>query len=85
MTLKNFLELGSKHTLHSSLDLIDDLIDDTVSSDINAVSLCGVKSVFIGTHVEANDDRAGSSREHNVALGDTADCRVNNGYLDLVV
>ena len=85
MTEKNFLILGCKQTLHSCLDLIDDLIDDTVATNVNLISLCAVKSVSVGTNVKAADDSIRCCRKHNVALGNTADCRVNYRNLNFLI
>ena len=63
MAKENLLVRGSEQTLHSRLYLIDDLIDDTVSTDIYVVSLCGVQRVLIGTYVEAYDDGIGCRRK----------------------
>ena len=52
---ENLLVGGSKHTLHSRLNLVYDLIDDTVSTDIYLITLSRIKCVLVGTYVEARD------------------------------
>ena len=85
MAKQNLLVGGSKHTLHSRLDLIEYLVDNTVSTDVYLVTLGRVKGILIGTDVEAGDDGIGCGCQHNVALGNAAYCGVDYVDLDLLV
>ena len=64
---------------------VDRLVDDAVQLDVDAFALGRRARVVVGTHVEADDDRARRAREQNVALGDRADAAVNDLDLHLVV
>ena len=77
--------LGSKHTLHSGADLLDSIVNDTVQTDINAVTLCVFCSNGVGTNIEAYDDGIGCACKHNVALGNSTNCAVDDLYADLIV
>src|SRR6185312_1282976 len=77
----HFLLLGREQAFHRQLHLFDGLVDDAVGPDLHALAVgCGAR-VRIGTHVEADDDRARRAREQHVGFRDRADAAVDD--LDL--
>ena len=51
-----FLELRSKHTLHSRLNLFNAFVDYAIGTYIDLLTLCGIESVFVGTYIKAYDN-----------------------------
>ena len=78
-------ELRREHTLHSSLDLVDRIVNDAVHTHIDMVAGRAVARRSVGTDVEADDDGIRGGGEHNVALVDRADRAVNDAHADFVV
>ena len=78
-------ELRREHTLHSSLDLVDRIVNDAVHAHIDMVAGRAVARRSVGTDVEADDDGVRGGGEHNVALVDRADRAVNDAHADFVV
>src|SRR5699024_6924867 len=78
----HFLELGSQHTLHGGLDLVDAVVDHAVHPHIHLVAGGSVLGVGVGTDVEAHDDGVGGGSQHDVALVDGAHRAVDDPHPD---
>ena len=78
-------ELRREHTLHSSLDLVDRIVNDAVHTHIDMVAGRAVARRSVGTDVEADDDGIRGGGKHNVALVDRADRAVNDAHANFVV
>ena len=81
----NFLELGLEHALHGLLHLLDAVVDDAVHAHIHTLLVRGIGRHAVGTHVEADDDRARGRRQHDVRLVDRADRAMDDLDAHLVV
>src|SRR5688500_3488249 len=74
----DFALFGPEHSFESGPDVFHRLIDDLVELDVDAFALGGSAGVVVRPYVETDDDRAGRSREENVALGDRSDAAMND-------
>ena len=83
--LDNLFEFRSKHTLDSSLNVIDSVIDNTVGAYINLLGFGSLARVSVRTNVKADNQRVGSGCQHYVGLGDSAYACMDNGNLNLIV
>ena len=81
----HFLKLGCQHTLHSSLDLVDGIVNDAVETHVNICTVAGSLCSSIGTDVEADNDGAGGGSQQNVGLVDSADTGMDNLDTDFLV
>src|SRR3954469_3209908 len=75
----------SQHPDESLLDVLGQLVDDAVGSDLDALALRERPRLRVRPHVEADDHRVRGSREHDVVLGDPADALVDDVDADLRV
>src|SRR4030095_4603497 len=80
-----FLEPRLEQAGHRLLDLVDDVVDDRVETNVDLLALGHVAGVPIGPDVEANTDFVGCRREEHVRLVDRADAAVDDPDLDLLV
>src|SRR5688572_22952031 len=55
----DLLVLGLEHAHHGGLDLLEDLVDDLVGADLDALGLGQLAALAIGPHVEADDGGVG--------------------------
>src|SRR5439155_7520005 len=76
---------GCEHPDEGLFDVIGELVDDAVGAKVDALSLGERAGLGVRPHVEADDDRVRSGGEHDVALGDRADARVDDVDPDLRV
>ena len=74
----DFALFGTQHAFHRGANVGHRFVDDAVQLDLDAFALGRRARVVVGTHVEADDDRARRPREQDVALGDRADAAVND-------
>src|SRR6266498_10193 len=70
--------LGGEHADEGLLDVLGQLVDDPIRAEVNSFALCQSASLGVRAHVEAGDDRVRSGGEHDVALRDRADARVDD-------
>src|SRR4051794_11398242 len=77
--------LGREQALHGVAQLLDDLVDDRVGADLDALAVRHLAGLAHGAHVEADDDRVGGRRQHDVVLGDAADALADERHLDLLL
>ena len=70
--------LGREHADEGLLDVLGQLVDDAVGADVDALALGERPRLRVRTHVEADHDRVRGGREHDVALGDRPDARVDD-------
>ena len=80
LTQNFFLELRVKHTLHSVFNIVDDVVDYPVKSDLDVFSVskglnCGGRS-----YVEADDDGSCCSGQHNIRFCYSTYACVDNLY-----
>src|SRR5690606_39720889 len=76
---KDFLALFRRqHTAHGLLHVVDQLIDDRVVTQVDTFALAQALGSGIGTHVEAEQYRAGGHRQVDVGFVDRADAAGND-------
>ena len=80
----HFFELGGEHADHGPLDVLEQLVDDLVGTDLDVLGLGHLAGLAIGTHVEADERGVGGRRQADVVLGDAADGAVHERQLHLV-
>src|SRR6185312_17544064 len=68
----DFLLVRAKHALERGAHVRHRLVDDLVELDVDALALGRRARLVVRAHVEADDDRACSLREQDVALGHRA-------------
>ena len=78
-----FLHLRSQHTFHSSLDLVDRVVDDGVDTDIHLLGLGHLTGSTGRTNVKADDDRIRSRSQHHIAVTDSTHSTVDDVHLDI--
>src|SRR2546423_438911 len=66
-------------------ELIDDVVDDRVGPDLDALPLGHRARVADGANVEADDHGVGCGGQHHVGLGDTADAVADHVDRDLLL
>src|SRR5207248_3329254 len=64
--------------------VIDDIVDDRVITDLDSIALRQIAGLWVGAHIEADDDRVRRLGEDHVALVDPTDRRVQYPHCDLV-
>src|SRR5207245_8174272 len=69
---------------HGALDLVAQVVNDGVQSDIHALLLGERGRVALRPYAEADDDGVGGLGQQHVALVDGAHAGVNDAHLDLV-
>ena len=84
-SLVDFLEHRIEQARHRALNLIRQLVDDGVQSNVDLFLLGRRLRGTLGTNVEADDDRLRRRRQQHVGLGDRADTGVNHANTNLVV
>src|SRR6266496_4199974 len=77
------LELGRQHALERLVDVLDELVDDRVETDVHAFAVGQLARGRRGPHREADHDRAGGRRQADVALVDRAGALVEDAQADL--
>src|ERR671910_2249416 len=75
--------LGCEHALHGVAELVDRAVDDRVGPDLNALAVRDLAGVADRADVEAEHDRVGGRREHDVGLRDAAHAGEDHLHLDL--
>ena len=85
MAQQHLTELGRQHTLHSGLDLVDGIIDDTVHPHIHVGTGGGVTGGVVGADVKAHDDGLRRRGQHHIGLVDGAHTAVDDTDTHLVV
>ena len=79
------MRLGREHADERLLDVLGELVDDAVRAHVDALALGESARLGVRADVEADHDRVRGRREHDVALGDGADARVDDVHADLGV
>src|SRR5262249_46380006 len=72
-----------KQAGHGLAHLVDEVIDDGVIADLDAVALGDLTGLRVGAHVEAEHHRTRCRGERHVGLGDAADASMNDAGSDL--
>ena len=75
---------GGEQAFHGLADVVDGVVDDVVEADLDPLALGEARRLAGRAHVEADDDRLRRDGEVDVALGDGADARVDDGDPHLV-
>jgi len=82
--MHGFPNLGSEHAAEGRLDVVEDVVDDAVVPEVDAVGLGLARRLGLGLDVEAKHDGVGGGGEHDVRLVDRAHRSVNDLEPDLV-
>ena len=77
-----FLIFRIKHTVHSILDIIDDIVDDSVQSDLDISICCLIGNCSCRSYIESDDDSVRCLSQHYVGLVDSTYAGVDNIDLD---
>src|SRR6266567_3088658 len=80
-----FLLDGLEHPDERLLDVLGELVDDAVRTDLDAFTLRKRSGFGIRSDVEPDHSRAGGRGEHDVALGDAAHALVDDVHAHLRV
>ena len=67
-----------QHTLHSSFNILDCLIDDTIQTQVNLFTLCNRLRGHIRSYVEADNNRIGCRCQRYIGLIDRTNTTMNN-------
>ena len=67
-----------EQALHGVAHVVEGVVDDRVEADVDAFALGGGGRLRLRPDVEADDDGVRGRRQHDVALGDAADRRVQH-------
>src|SRR5580700_429610 len=82
---EHFLAQGRrKHARHRRFHIVDEVVDDVVVANLDALAFGEVARFLMRAHVEADDDRLRRLREGHVGFGDAADARMDDARPDLV-
>ena len=74
-------QVGLQEPAHGGLDVVDDVIDDVVGSNLDPIRLGDPFGVGVGPDVETDDDRVGGRGQHHVGLRDPPHAAVHDIYL----
>src|SRR6056297_1443407 len=77
-------ELGLEHADDGLLDVLEELVDDLVGTNLHFFLLGELSGLAVGTHVEADDRRVRGVRQGDVVLGDPTDRSMDEADVDLV-
>src|SRR5690606_6781264 len=78
-TSKDMLhEFWLEQTLQRRFDIGDEVVDDRVQADIDALAVGQLLGLRGWSHVEADDDGIGGRGQHHIALGNAADRPLND-------
>ena len=80
-----FADVRREQALDSLLDVIDNVIDNLVVTNLNALVLGKHSPLGVGDNIEADDDRLRCLGKQDVRFGNPANCLVNHANLDLFV
>ena len=83
--LDNLFEFRSKHTLDSSLNVVECVVDNAVGAYVNLLGFGSLTRVSVRTNVKADNQCVSSGCQHYVGLGDSAYACMDNGNLNLIV
>src|SRR5918994_211087 len=75
--------LRREHALHGVAELVDRAVDHGVGPDLDALAVRDLAGVADRADVEAEHDRVGGRREHDVGLRDAAHAGEDHLHLDL--
>src|SRR5262245_45651469 len=81
----DFLERRLEETLHALLDLLGDVVNHRVESDVHLFALGHIGRVAIGPDIEADDDGVGCRGQQHIGLVDRADTGADDSDLHLLV
>src|SRR5258708_19801792 len=84
MTLDDFAEGWLQHTGQSGLDVVGQLINDVVVTNINALFLRLALCRAISCDIKANDDGSRSSRQVYIGFTDIADTLADKAHFDIL-
>ena len=78
VTMKLFVPLWCQSLLEGFADILDDLVDDVITTDVDALFLGQDAGPVVGRNIEAYDDGLWlrSYRQLDIALIDSPDARV---------
>ena len=75
----------SEKTRHRRFHFIDEIVDDVVVADFDALVIGRLLRLRIGADVEADDDSLRCRRKRDIRLGDATDARMHEARFDFVV
>src|SRR5262245_10527477 len=81
----DLFELGLEHADERVVDVFEDVVDDLVQTQLDALALGEITCVAVGTNVEADHRRVRDDREVDVGLADAADAAVHERQAHFVV
>ena len=68
----------------ADFDVLDQLVDDLVGADLDALGVGGLAGLAVGADVEPDDGGVGCGRQLDVVLGDRTDAAVDKRQLHFV-
>src|SRR5690606_14076622 len=72
---EGFTTVRRQKPAHGTLHILDEVVNDVVVADFDAVAGGQFLGLLVGTDVKAHDDGIGSRGQGDVRLGDAADAR----------
>ena len=81
---KHFAPGRREQARHRRFHFIDQVVDDVVIADFDALAVGRALGLLVGAHVEADDDGLRGARQRDVRLGNTADASMDNARQDFV-
>src|SRR5690348_15209099 len=73
-----------QQTFHCFLNLVSDLVDDVVRTDIHAFALREIRGLAVGTNAEGDDNGARCGCQQHIVLRDRPCAGADNFHLDLI-
>src|SRR5690606_26099895 len=77
--------IAAEHAGQGFLDVLDDVVDHVVVTQIQTFLLDDPACAGVGPHVEAEQHRIGRQRQVGIAFGDTTDAAANDAHLHFIV
>ena len=77
MTDDLLLEDWIKHTLHRTFDILNRIVNDTIQTDINLLTLCNFLRLIVRTNIKSNDDRITCRSKNYITLIDCTNTGVD--------
>ncbi len=80
-----FLDGGSELFFHRGFDIVEQVVDHAVDTDLDAFVLCEFLCFCVGSDLEADDHGVGGGRQVDIVFGDTTDRSEGDREFDLDV
>ena len=84
MSQDHFPDCRSQHTCHSSFDIIDTVINNTIQTDIDTIFFSHGSRIGVRSDVEADNQGFGGRCQHDIGFIDGAYGRMDNGNTDFI-